>query len=195
MSDTRSVATDALATLGTIIDDTAKRDAIHLAVAPAVAGQRLEAGWHVTVVDGVASTADDGDEDAPIGIVDPFLKRPVKKGEHFWVVLYPRTIQSLRHVWTHPAFADDPAIQSTSTTPNTDRSSESEAWLRDFIGGSDCPSYETIMALVSDDDSPDCIYIRGTSATGTIPLEFWHHAEIVLGRKLNSRATYFACSC
>ena len=41
-SDKRSVATDALETLGTIIDDTQKRDAIHLAVEPVVAGERLQ---------------------------------------------------------------------------------------------------------------------------------------------------------
>lgn len=40
MSDKRSVATDALETLGTIIDDKQKRDAIHLAVEPVVAGER-----------------------------------------------------------------------------------------------------------------------------------------------------------
>ena len=44
MSDKRSVATDALETLGTIIDETAKRDAIHLAVIQAAMGVASEPG-------------------------------------------------------------------------------------------------------------------------------------------------------
>jgi hypothetical protein len=46
-ADNRTVATDALATLGTIIDETAGRDAIHLAVEPVVAAHNLSPGQHV----------------------------------------------------------------------------------------------------------------------------------------------------
>ena len=69
--DKRKVHTDALETLGTIIDENQKRDAIHLAVEPMVAKEHLVAGDHVTA---------DGrkcfpyGEDA-VGIVDPFLAR------------------------------------------------------------------------------------------------------------------------
>ncbi len=209
MSDKRAMATDALETLGTIIDDTQKRDAIHLAVIPAVAGQRLEAGWHVTMVDGIASTADEGDEDPPLGIVDPFLKRPVKKGEHFWLVIYPRTIKSLRHVWAHPAFPDEPT--ATVTVTHEDRSDEvpaaiaglrklqSEKWLRDFCSRSNCPSYEVVIGVVAGGDSgswdDEYLHFNGSDAHGDIPDEFWMHAEVVLGRKLEQRAKYFSCSC
>jgi hypothetical protein len=40
-ADQRSVATDALATPGTITDETAGRDAIHLAVEPVIAAHTL----------------------------------------------------------------------------------------------------------------------------------------------------------
>jgi hypothetical protein len=189
MSDTRSVATDALSTLGTVIDATAKRDAIHLAVVPAVAGQRLEAGWHVTVVDGIATTADQDDEDAPLGIVDPFLKRPVKKGERFWLVIYPRTIQSLRHVWTHPAFPEEPGIAAVSDK------TESERWLREFCSSHNVPCYETVLGLVASNDDDDYLTVRDADASGEIPCEFWDHAEVVLGRKLTHRPAFFSCSC
>lgn len=106
-----------VATLGTIIDDQQKRDAIHLAVEPAVAGEGMGPGDDVTICDGTAWRADEGDEDAPLGIVDPFLKSRVRKGERFWVVLYPRTIQSLRHVWTHPALPDEPGVVAPKHRP------------------------------------------------------------------------------
>ena len=94
-ADKRSVATDALETLGTIIDDTQKRDAIHLAVEPIVSvDDWLKPGDHVGLVEGGASA----NAKKFIGIVDPFLNEPVARGEWFWLVVYPRVINSLRHV-------------------------------------------------------------------------------------------------
>jgi hypothetical protein len=86
--------------LGQLCGDDARRDAIHIAVAPLVAGVILEPGQHVGLFhDGTASPMK-----PHIGVVDPFLKEPVPAGESFWVMLYPGTITGLRHVWTHPAF-------------------------------------------------------------------------------------------
>src|SRR5262245_28136818 len=115
--DNRSVATDALATLGMIIDEGAGRDAIHLAVEPIEAAEKLFPGQAIGLVDSKASA------NAPVkvGIVDPFLDTPVFPGQRFWLVVYPRTIESLRHVWTHPAFAD--------TAPPKSDKTKSEAWL------------------------------------------------------------------
>jgi hypothetical protein len=111
-SDNRTVATDALETLGTIIGENEKRDAIHLAVEPAVAGHYLRPGDHVGFLNGGTL----GICDNPLGIVDPFLKSNVKTGQRFWLVLYPRGITSLRHVWTHPAF--DGATPPATTPPS-----------------------------------------------------------------------------
>jgi hypothetical protein len=96
-AEKRTVSTDALETLGTLITPAEKRDAIHLAVNPTKAKQNLRPGQDVGI---------DGTINNPVGIVDPFLKRPVKEGEWFWLVVYPRQINSLRHVWTHPAFPE-----------------------------------------------------------------------------------------
>lgn len=103
-ADKRSVSTDALDTLGMVHFREEKRDAIHLAVMPVEAGETLMPGQHIGVVNGKAFM-----EHQPIGIVDPFLLRPVEAGERFWLVIYPRKIQSLRHVWSHPALPDEGA--------------------------------------------------------------------------------------
>lgn len=77
------------------------RDAVHIAVAPVVAGEKLWAGYEVGFLDdrtvGTAAAV-------KVGIVDPYLKGSVRKGEKFYVCLFPNTVTSLRHVWTHPEF-------------------------------------------------------------------------------------------
>lgn len=111
-ADNRSVNTDALATLGTIIGPNEGRDAIHLAVEPVTAGERLTRGDRICLVpdgEGGYHALHEGDEKhgrtAAVGIVDPFLTHPtVYPGERFWLVVLPRQITSLRHVWEHPAF-------------------------------------------------------------------------------------------
>lgn len=103
--DKRSVSTDALDTLGTIHTKQEKRDAIHLAVEPVIAASDLNPGQHI-VVD-TAGNAIPVKPGKGLGIVDPFLPRPVATGERFWFVMYPRQVHSLRHVWSHPAFPDE----------------------------------------------------------------------------------------
>lgn len=197
MSDKRSVTTDALETLGTIIDENAGRDAIHLAVFPAKAGDILYPGQRVELSGNTAKAGGN-----VVGIVDPFLSGPVYHDQHFWLVLLPRTITSLRHVWEHPAFTEDQPKQ-------IDPKAESEEWLRTWCRDNDCPDYETVLAAISGGAIPDndleypisyiddgeYITFYGTGAHASIPEEFWKHAEIVLGRSIRNRAEYFSCSC
>ena len=192
--DKRSVATDALETLGTIIDATQKRDAIHLAVEPVVAGQTLAPGQDVGLIEGRAYIVK---PEHQLGIVDPFLKEPVKKDQRFWLVVYPRQIHSLRHVWTHPSFADAPELADLKAPVPTDRKAASEAWLRDFISTADCPGYEETIgaAVTSGEDGDEYVRFSGSEAHGDIPPEFWDHLEIVTGRKFSNRPAYFSCSC
>lgn len=102
-STKHTVSTDALETLGTIIDERAGRDAIHVAVEPVVAATVLRPGQHVGLYAGMAHGKGSIVTET-IGIVDPFLQRPVNPGERFWLLVYPRQITSLRHVWEHPKF-------------------------------------------------------------------------------------------
>lgn len=192
-----TVATDALETLGSIIGDGAGRDAIHLAVEPSIAAETLYPGQHVGFVDGGIGRCK-----APVGIVDPFLVGAVHVGQRFWLVVYPRQITSLRHVWTHPAFDE---AQIAVIGPDK---AASEEWLRDFCAHSDCPGYDSVMAVINggsgvqlDEYSGrsridgDYMHFDGSDAHGEIPDEFWDHIEIVTGKKATHRASYFSCSC
>ena len=53
--------------------------------------------------------------------MDPFLSDPVQPGQRYWLCLYPQTVTTLRHVWTHPAFADE-------QIPAPKRRSEADVW-------------------------------------------------------------------
>ena len=190
----RSMTTDALRTLGTIIGEGEGRDAIHLAVEPSVAAHPLRPGDHV----GFLPDGSVGICDKPVGIVDPFLAANVKTGERFWLVVYPRQITSLRHVWTHPAFPEAPV--EAIALPDPSRAA-SEKWLLDFTAAADCPGYEAVMEAAIGHSRGDCrvgaeyLHFDGSDAHGNIPDEFWTHFEVVSGIKAKYRAEYFSCSC
>lgn len=199
-ADNRTVHTDALATLGTIIDDKQKRDAVHIAVIPAVAGERLQPGEGVVLRDGCAYEADgrygDSDEWRPLGVVDPYLRHTVSAGQRFWLLLMPRVITSLRHVWTHPGLPDEAA-----SAPAPARSA-SEAWLRKFCERDGMPAYEVVLGAACGMDGrypmndghsvclPEDIY-----GDREIPPEFWDHVEAVTGKRGLPRAEHFRCAC
>lgn len=191
-SDKRSVSTDALETLGTIIDANQRRDAIHLAVIPAIASERLAPGSHV---DKNGFHRQQYCAEA-VGIVDPFLKEVVHPGEHFWLVIYPRVITSLRHVWTHPAFEAEPIGYAAPVAVDK---AASEQWLRQFCETADCPSYERVMLTITEGNSDtfdaDYLHFDGYDAHGEIPREFWDHVEVVLGHRVDHRSGHFSCSC
>lgn len=189
----RSVATDALATLGTIIDAEQKRDAIHIAVEPVIAGERLNPGAHITVKDGVARETS---VNKGLGIVDPFLPGPVNKGQRFWFLMYPRMVTSLRHVWAHPAFPDEVG------TPAPAVKSESERWMRAWAVEHMGDDYYGEGGKRDPDDAYEYAIRAGhehsvgpyESARDYIDNEWWAHWEAITGVK-GERAEYFSCAC
>ena len=98
--------------LGKIIPDgaTVERDAIHIAVAPVVAGESLDPSERVYMKWGEAWSHHPLDREKVVGIVDPFLEVSIEKGQRFWLYLFPGSITSLRHDWTHPAFVTNPEL-------------------------------------------------------------------------------------
>jgi hypothetical protein len=207
VSDKRTVSTDALETLGTIIGPNEKRDAIHLAVIPAVAGANLRRGADVCIDrDGLAVNAYGEDGESPaVGIVDPFLPRnttdygvDVKPGERFWLVIYPRKITSLRHVWSHPAFPEEVAALEAQVA---DAREESRKWLEAFatrLFSYEPSHYDTgepvsrLQTLLDGAEyGTDIEYGEGTKPTD----EFWMHYERYTGRKVATRHEWFRCAC
>jgi hypothetical protein len=199
----------ALNTLGTCPIPDLGRDAIHLAVVPAIAGDPLWAGEHVSYDPKTqfAKRVIHTDPDA-VGIVDPFLSVPVKEGVRFWLIVYPRTIESLRHVWTHPAFPAEARVDSIhvthvrrefSATPQ-----ESEQWLRAYISdhmrlddNEDSDWRDTITSFIAKavNSTDDYLVVKGIEANGEIPVVFWDHVENYAGKPVVNRARYFSCSC
>lgn len=195
MSKDRSVATDALETLGMLIPANSGRDAIHLAVEPVVAGQRLAPGQDVGFLpDGTV-----GLTDAPLGIVDPFLKQLVAPGERFWLVIYPRQITSLRHVWSHPAFpeAPDAAYVADADDHYVQDGGASERWIRDYAASIPL-RYEDLMEGARGWlRSGNYLVFGGLLEGEYVPDEFWAHYEVVTKSTVPEaeRGSFFSCSC
>lgn len=189
--DNRTVSTDALETLGTIIDDKEKRDAIHLAVIPVEAKQRLIPAQDV----GIGGTGDN-----PVGIVDPFLRFPVFPGQWFWLVIYPRKIDSLRHVWSHPDIPDDETARDEAQVfikETVDKEIISSKWINDWacIHGF---TFQEIMECAQEWLIEEEMYIGGAEMEGErVPDEFWTHYEIVTGQIVedSKKRNFFGCSC
>lgn len=190
----RDKAVTALDSLGEILPSDPGRDAIHLATHAVTSDEKLFPGQHIGFV---SETKVGTAAKKLLGIVDPFLPGPVFPGQMFWLVLYPRTITSLRHVWTHPEFGVE---AKTDVKPILTDKEASEKWLRDFIARSDCPDYETVIEKALDNsDAWDSNYLHfnDMDAHGEIPAEFWDHLEVVSGKKIphTERASYFSCAC
>ncbi len=90
-------------TPGRLIGADQKRDAIHIAIAPVVAAEKLLPGQHIGFL-GADTERVGGSAKIKLGIVDPFLREPILPEQRCWMFLYPQTITSLRHDWTHPLF-------------------------------------------------------------------------------------------
>lgn len=195
MSEDRTVHTDALKTLGKIIDSTQKRDAIHIAVEPVIAGGYLRPGQHV----GFYPNGTVGDVTNRIGVVDPFLKHDVRQGDRFWLLVYPRTITSLRHVWEHPEFPS--ALAENSAMPPK-QMSVSEKWMRAWARKHFMEDLEYDIGTPSEDAAyAFALEIGDTHRIGSfenardyIDSEWWGHWEALTGRK-GDRDQYFSCAC
>lgn len=177
--------------LGHIITSEQQRDAIHVAIAPVTVAMRVNPGEHVGIgSDGKATYG------APhVGVIDPFLKDAVEKGERCWMFLYPGSITSLRHEWTHPAFE--------AANAGNDPMADSKAWVKNYAE-THCPyyreihkedAYEGFMKHVNSGE----IFYYGSDLHGfgelEEPDELFLHLSRILGRPVNGHSFKYSCSC
>jgi hypothetical protein len=170
------------AKLGSLVDETAERDAIHIAIAPVVAADKLYPGQEV----GLNDKGEAVNSDTPVGIVDPFLKGPVFPPQRFYLCLFPQTVTGMRHHWQHPAFAD--------AKPDV---TASKAWIENMA--SQCGvSYDDVIDAAT---TGDYIHMgeneRYKDVYWNNADEFWRHFEIVTGTSVHpeDRPSLFSCSC
>jgi len=174
--------------LGQLLKPDDKRDAIHIAVAPVVCvDSNLIPGAHVGFVKGETPSNDEAvsaHAEKKLGIVDPFLRESVKRGERFWMFLYPNTITSLRHDWSHPAFECD-----------VQHSREEIDKMSRIVG----IRYERMMAAAAEylENDEYCHMGDNEDYNGVDFEQFWKHYEIVTGKKVNQDKKYcfFSCAC
>lgn len=159
-------------------DELPERDAVHVAVAPMIAGEKLHPGDHV----GIMADGHAGEVDPTVGVVDPFLRKAVNRGEKFWLFVYPKTITNLRHLWSHPAFD----VVKPNMSPHT-------IWLRDFADSIPI-DYETLMNGAKQfAERGDYLNCGELLQNADLPDEFWEHFEAVTGIK--GSGNFFSCSC
>ncbi len=160
---------------------------------PVIASETLKPGTHV----GWASEQNEVKaHSAPFGIVDPFLTKPVKKGESFWLFLYENTVTGMRHHWEHPAF---PLMASTDSKGIGARDPEcaSKRWIEDFAARID-QTYNSVM------DAADLYLDSGEHTYDNTEAykdhwdefaDFWKHYEVVTGKTVKDKDSFFTCSC
>jgi len=178
--------------IGRIIYQTRKRDAIHVPVAPVEAAEDLERAAHIGINEEGKATAN---WFPTIGIVDPYLQVPVKKGDRFYIHLYPGSVTSLRHQWEHPAFGPEVVKEVKANV------SESEEWLRNYAREVNCQlDPEDAYTTLLEDLAGGSITYHGTDMHSFGELKepdlLKHHAEVVLQKQINwNTFEYFSCTC
>ncbi len=161
--------------------NTGVRDAIHVAVISVVADTYLKPGEHYNNV----------------GIVDPYLEHMVAIGERFWLFLYPNTVTTLRHQWTHPEFPD---IEPVNEKLPADKEI-SKKFLEDFADRLfSYDSYEGYtkleMLLNGLEDGSGHFGMDIEYGDDCKPSEeLFKHYEIYTGKKMGEKPEYFRCAC
>lgn len=180
---------DTLRSVGKILDGPAERDAVHFAVAPVSTDEMLSPGQHIGITRGKATAA----PDVPcVGIVDPFLRSRVMPGDRFWLFLYPGSITSLRHEWTHSAFSEAPTVE-----PPDSEGERSIKWMADFAeqyGFTGSRMMEAARDYLRDGE----YFCDGGTFEGEyVPDEFWTHYQNITGEKIDPerRNNFFTCAC
>jgi hypothetical protein len=187
--------------VGRLIRESGERDAIHIAVAPVFSSETVHPGCPLSLAEGSTEQVVPY-MDNPVGIVDPFLKGAVYPGQKFYMFLFPNTVTSLRHEWTHPAFDAGVAapVIGEAGVVSGDLLSAARGKIEDMAHTLDM-TYDALMKAADD-------FVRYGDYTvqhgdehwrDTFPgfaEEFWRAWEVVTGEKAPDDAfQIFSCSC
>ena len=183
--------------VGHFLKGTEHRDAIHVALIPVVAGENLNPGQHVGVIEHGSKAVI---SDKPVGIVDPFLKMPVPAGEIVYLFLYPQTVTGMRHHWFHPEFdiTDKPISKEEEIAA-------AKKWIQDYVM-KHCPYWaaeygaeEAYNSFMSHITTWNEIFYYGSDLHGYFELEepdeLFQNLSIVLGRWVGPDTFTYSCSC
>lgn len=183
--------------VGKLLTGNEARDAIHFALAPVTAAVTLVPGRHVGYANGMAVT-----DEPHIGIVDPFLPYAVEPGQKFWLFLYPETITSLRHAWTHPAFAAaaPPEVAGdVQELVRTQKVQASKDWIKDYANHSIYPylrnedeAYTTLLEDLKNNRIRS--YGVSNNSRNDYDDDLWMHLAII-GIIVNPNELSYFCSC
>lgn len=198
--------------IGKLIECERFKDAIHIAVAPVTAAERLAPGQDIGLV--APDTA--GRSNTPIGIVDPFIKGLILPGQRFYMFLYPGTITSLRHDWVHPAFEDPVPAEPVLAVPvraalvpltpvlvppalESFEQDSSRRWIEGFADRIRLDYDEVMKAARIWIERQDYYIFDGRDTPEECDNEsadFWKHYEILTGTKVEApKENFFSCSC
>jgi hypothetical protein len=181
--------------IGKLLPSGSLRDAIHIAVAPVVAGVSMHPGQAACLRDGEAWPVERGEG---IGIVDPYLPEAVPTGGRCFLFLYPNTITDLKHTWTHPSFATERTNVLVDVSKEGDPVYAMAKQTLEKIA-KDCElTYERLMKAGAAN------LARGTTLNtegrdygdemGGKEKEFWAAYEIVAGAKVTYKdESIFSC--
>lgn len=150
------------------------KDAIHIAVLSVTCNSPVNPGQNVGIEgENIISL-----NNHFIRIVDPFLKEKVKPGKKFWLLLYPNTITSLRHEWTHPIFEKEESVKYLQN-------------VADQLG----VSYLTLISSLITDNYKGSFRININNTE--LEPEIWSHLKITTGVDIpeEKRITFFKCAC
>lgn len=178
--------------VGNIIEGNAHRDAIHVAIAPVIAGQVIQPGEHIGF--NRSHTKVFPGANKLIGIADPFLKERIEIGDTFWIFLYPQTITGMRHHWQHPEFQEEGSMDFPHPDDIPDYlKNEHAAWIRGWA--STIPlAYDVVMDGAKDYlETGEYLCFGGLLEGIDIPDEFWEHYNALTGA--NGSGHFFICSC
>lgn len=128
----------------------------------------------------------------PIGIIDPFMKRAVKTGERTFLLLYPNTITSLRHVFSHPKLPEEMKV-GDAPIANVDAINRLEEDASDAG-----LSYEDLIEAAKDFLDTGEYLCQGERWEGqSLSATFWDDFCAVTGREVpaDKRWSFFSCSC